>query len=617
MRKPWKRPSTPKKEILKRGDGARRRRAALQRSIEKAADELGGRQEAPGAWHKPTAEASCGVQQFLQQQRARRKGESPPLHSEFTAPHVQSQIPWQDVKIAAEQRFQALLGVDPQQQGLSSGIWSPKPHECGNRNFRDEGLATDNSCYPAHPLESHAAGLTSPSQKCVNLGLSVRQQPVQSQATIASNRSSHEGTSGNAVEGPPPQQLPALSWGAVVGIRGNCATDSAGGGELQLPAASTPLGLTFSDLVRQSMNRAQVVSAEMATRETKGLQERGCSMGAADQVVTTLASPPPLEPSSDDHKCMSTVDKLARSSREQSGHTHERADSPSDQQPSRKESRPTSGAPSGPEIQAQQPQQCRSGSSFTGILGGSWMNDVACARHDTNDGQAPGAAVPSHPPEQPMISRSTAFTSRQDQHAQHPQCDAPNMSSNECGLHAQSNAAEQQDSPAGRMEQLLHGMQHLQILRQQARQELASTFKGVTADAPDDPQSEILRHPPHERSIYEDPHPEMLRHALPERSTCEFPQPAMFGHAPHASTTPGIQDRHPPVRLPELNRSARGKNFQEDEANNTEGRSKVWTCFCQVHRFCGLSTVCFQATCCMIQHCFSCQNRNEVIYGYT
>ena len=124
MRKPWKRPATPKKEILKRGDGARRRRAALQRSIEKAADELG--HQAPGAWHKPAAEASYGVRQFMQQQRALRRGESP-VQPEAAAPHVQNQIPWQDVKIAAEQRFQALLGVEPQQQVVPSGIWSPQP----------------------------------------------------------------------------------------------------------------------------------------------------------------------------------------------------------------------------------------------------------------------------------------------------------------------------------------------------------------------------------------------------------------------------------------------------------------------------------------------------------
>lgn len=558
MRKPWKRPSTPKKDILKRGDGAKRRRAALQRSIEKAADELG--HQAPGAWHRPAAEASYGVRQFMQQQRALRKGESP-VPPEAPAPRIQNQIPWQDVKTAAEQRFQALLGVQPQQHAVPSGVSSPRPYEFHTNSSCDDGLMDmDNSCSPSYSLHSHTGGLPSTSYQVFDLCHPVRQPPAQSQSATTSKRSQDGGSDIVRFEGCPPQRLPASSWGAVVGTRNTVAADS--GGTTEAPTAASPLGLTFSDLVRQSINRAQIVTDGGTSREGQSMQETSGAVVAADHPVKQLhsAAPPSAEHYSPEHGCISTAETSSHSSKDQATQAHARtAPSLPDEEPASRLARPLSGArpASGPRptrsaepaMQTQQTQRSCSASSFSGILEDSSMIHATCGTHGAAAGQLPEAAAPPQPDELPEIAPS-----RQHRHTQHAACTTLRGSSDVTALQAQSSSAVQKTSPAARMEQLLQNMQQLQILRHKARKELeATSSKRNTTEVPAAPQPGMLSHTPRQSSAHEESVSHTSRNSIP-----------------------GVVNSHsqPPERLPELNRRCQGRNCQGREAD-TEGNLKV------------------------------------------
>lgn len=105
MRKPWRKPSTPTKEILRRGDGARRRRA-LRRSIENAAGQVEKTLPAMCRWNRATAGEDRGIREFIHEQRAARK------HAISLAPQqeaVAPPVPWNDVKATAQQRLQDLV----------------------------------------------------------------------------------------------------------------------------------------------------------------------------------------------------------------------------------------------------------------------------------------------------------------------------------------------------------------------------------------------------------------------------------------------------------------------------------------------------------------------------
>lgn len=105
MRKPWKKPSAPSKDILKRGDGARRRRAALRRSIEKAAGQVEKTLPAMCRWNRAIAGQQSGLREFIDAQRGTRRSTAPPASQPVEKPAV----PWNHVKEKAQQRLQALV----------------------------------------------------------------------------------------------------------------------------------------------------------------------------------------------------------------------------------------------------------------------------------------------------------------------------------------------------------------------------------------------------------------------------------------------------------------------------------------------------------------------------
>lgn len=105
MRKPWKRPSEPTKEILKRGDGAKRRRAALQRSIEKAAGQVEKTLPAACRWNRQGGGKGSGIRQFICERRAAQKSAVGPVSVDSPTPA----IAWNDVKASAKQRLQDLV----------------------------------------------------------------------------------------------------------------------------------------------------------------------------------------------------------------------------------------------------------------------------------------------------------------------------------------------------------------------------------------------------------------------------------------------------------------------------------------------------------------------------
>lgn len=106
MRKPWRKPSAPTKDILKRGDGARRRRAALRRSIEEAAGQVEKTLPAVCRWNRATNDHERGIREFIDEQRAARKRD---LSLAAPAEARQPLVPWNDVKATAQQRLQDLV----------------------------------------------------------------------------------------------------------------------------------------------------------------------------------------------------------------------------------------------------------------------------------------------------------------------------------------------------------------------------------------------------------------------------------------------------------------------------------------------------------------------------
>ena len=124
MRKPWIRPASPCKPILKKGDGARRRRRAVARSLEKAAAELHAQQQCTSAWAQACRDRSQQtvrssreqLRHFIAAQRVRQRS-SPELDE-------QPKLAWRDAKLLAAEDFRALVGA-PNVAPIGGGI----PHE--------------------------------------------------------------------------------------------------------------------------------------------------------------------------------------------------------------------------------------------------------------------------------------------------------------------------------------------------------------------------------------------------------------------------------------------------------------------------------------------------------
>jgi hypothetical protein len=112
MRKPWKQPSAPRHDILRRGDGSRRRRAALAKSLEKAVIQIEDCNDRVLSWHRP-APSKSGIRSFIQQQRG-LKGLGKPAEQTVRLPS-KARPDWQDVKVEAARQFRVLVGgsLDP------------------------------------------------------------------------------------------------------------------------------------------------------------------------------------------------------------------------------------------------------------------------------------------------------------------------------------------------------------------------------------------------------------------------------------------------------------------------------------------------------------------------
>lgn len=470
MRKPWKRPSTPKKDILKRGDGARRRRAALQRSIEKAADELGHR--APCAWHKPAAEPSRGVRQFIQQQRALQRGFAIPPEEPPVQP--QQHIPWQDVKLAAGQRFQALLGVGCHQQGISSRQFGPGGNHSSAGGL-EEGGAADSWCrssmmdqHSEHfiPLSSaHVDPVDRQGHELAQNSSPISLGPRPSRRDQADDTAVQQSTSN--------WQQPQSS---MVQESGTCMRDS---GACDPGPRQLGLGLAFSDLVRQSIEPGQLLSCAKSPSEERMkqgtcsgtgaaqqsgkqgfetqrtvLEAQSCHVGAPNPVVNVPVT-------TWDH------DKAGESAPGVQGAGNNRTS--------------VTGASCAPESRAQ-PQRTGCASSFTGILGEPCSTPV----EQTGNTLDTAKAAPSHGNQQPHDHQNSLKEDAQDTvpEAQdmHP---------------AHLNENNQQQPPT----LVPQSMQQLQIMRQSAHQQLESTFHEFARTAHADHQVEPHKQAPSESCV--------------------------------------------------------------------------------------------------------------------
>jgi hypothetical protein len=121
MRNPWQRPASPKKPILKQGDGAKKKRLALARSLEEAAALLHARCQTTSAWRKARRgkklPSQCqGIRSFIKQKREQH------LSRENGSDHAirVQKMTWRDVKLTAAQEFSELFG----------GARVPPSHSC-------------------------------------------------------------------------------------------------------------------------------------------------------------------------------------------------------------------------------------------------------------------------------------------------------------------------------------------------------------------------------------------------------------------------------------------------------------------------------------------------------
>lgn len=392
------------------------------------------------------------------------------------------------------------------------------------------------------------------SHPCVDTGRSVQQLPAKSHPDTTGSTSSHNRTSDGTVKGSLSQQLPVLSWGHAVGMRQDCASDGCCAADVPLLARPSPLGLSFSDLVRQSMTHAHVSSAAMGSHEEQGSQNRGTSTAVQPVAQSQRESVSmPLETSSYDHVEFGIVEGVLRDSSKQPGHMHSRAVSPTDEQPS---SIAASRATSVFETREQQPQRSCSASSFTGILGESCMTDTW---HGNTMDHSLEPTMPSQPAERP----SGDSRSSQGRHTQDAESPALYSSPVERVLHTQSSVVDQRSSPAT-VEQLLPNMQQLQIMQHKPRQQVDSAFNYGRTDPLETPPSGLRTYVVHEGGSYEDA------------------QASRLAPVPHMQSNPGVHDMPPAERLPQLKKRAEGHSFRIGGPDETGVTSKV--CSCSLYR---------------------------------
>eukprot|EP00892_Ulva_mutabilis_P011806 jgi/Ulvmu1/8999/UM005_0090.1 len=286
MRKPWKRPGTPSKDILKRGDGVRRRRAALRRSIEKAAGQVDKMLPAMCRWHSGVPPKSSGLREFIDEQRAaNRRSVCAAPQSETSEPS----IPWNDVKATAQQHLQALV------TGQRCHVQTGDPVDS-----RENVITTADElhgCLRDRPdvdqLSVSSNGLTI--QSCICTSPGGQFVPANGASTIVHGEA-QIGGSGSPQNGVgricdiPLELPPKMADGSIMSKKASAdSTDINVASRRRCtevpPSTPCSLTLTFGDLLRQSMARmdpcdSQTQAVGKPTRPTE-LQDLAWTTQAA------------------------------------------------------------------------------------------------------------------------------------------------------------------------------------------------------------------------------------------------------------------------------------------------------------------------------------------------
>jgi hypothetical protein len=132
-------------------------------------------------------------------------------------------------------------------------------------------------------------------------------------------------------------------------------------------------------------------------------------------------------------------------------------------------------------------------------------------------------------------------------------------SGEQCVQHIQNSSAEKQHIHAVRMEWVLESMQHPQLLRYNAHQELESAVKGVTA------------------GVLEAPQPELYGHACCARGIMGDAQAAGLSPLHLRLSTCGGQDSMPELHSAERNKQTGRKSSQVGAATDVDGMGQVCT----------------------------------------